>query len=393
MFSPAIAFRFLLKSSLPPSPRIRFSNNRHPCLYPLVGLCHTVAVLESMDGTQELVAGGVVPLKRKSPPKVGTHNGTFHCDEALACFMLRMTEQFSNAEIIRTRDSKILNSLDAVLDVGGVYDADRFKFDHHQRGFDCTLRNGYKIKLSSAGLIYKHFGHEIIAKELGLDLSHSDVERVYLAVYRNFLEAIDAVDNGINQYDTDKQPRYTINTNLSARVGRLNLDWMEERSPEREDEAFNCAMELAGREFQDAVHYHARSWLPAREIVVDCITRRKEVDPSEEIMHLKRYVPWKEHIFEIEEELKVEPSIKYMLYQDGSSQQWRIQAVATGFASFQSRKPLPAAWRGLTGAQLSTVVGIEGCIFVHSTGFIGANASFEGVLEMARKALKSDPDE
>lgn len=66
------------------------------------------------------------------------------------------------------------------------------------------------------------------------------------------MQAIDAVDNGINRYDTDKPPRYVNNTHLSSRVGRLNLDWIEpDQSPEKENEAFQRAMALAGSEFLD----------------------------------------------------------------------------------------------------------------------------------------------
>lgn len=39
--------------------------------------------------------------------RVGTHNGSFHCDEALGCFMIRLTDKFSNAEIVRTRDPQV----------------------------------------------------------------------------------------------------------------------------------------------------------------------------------------------------------------------------------------------------------------------------------------------
>jgi uncharacterized UPF0160 family protein len=42
--------------------------------------------------------------------KIGTHDGRFHCDEVLACTMLRNhTEKFKNATIIRTRDQKLLD--------------------------------------------------------------------------------------------------------------------------------------------------------------------------------------------------------------------------------------------------------------------------------------------
>ncbi len=62
---------------------------------------------------------------------------------------------------------------------------------------------------------------------------------------------------------------------------------------------------------------------------------------------------------------------------------------AVGFpGSFESRKALPAAWRGLRDEQLSEVAGIPGCVFVHASGFIGGSQSYDGAVAMAKKALK-----
>jgi hypothetical protein len=36
--------------------------------------------------------------------------------------------------------------------------------------------------------VLQHYGKEIVAKELGLPIEHPDVQTVYLAVYKNFLE-------------------------------------------------------------------------------------------------------------------------------------------------------------------------------------------------------------
>ncbi len=58
------------------------------------------------------------------------------------------------------------------------------------------LRAGFGTKLSSAGLVYKHFGRSIIAVQLGQPEDAPDTETVYLAVYKNFMEAIDGIDNG-----------------------------------------------------------------------------------------------------------------------------------------------------------------------------------------------------
>ena len=54
--------------------------------------------------------------------KIGTHNGSFHCDEVLACAMLKHLPDYKEAEIVRTRDQSILEKCDIVVDVGGVFD-------------------------------------------------------------------------------------------------------------------------------------------------------------------------------------------------------------------------------------------------------------------------------
>lgn len=109
--------------------------------------------------------------------------------------------------------------------------AENNRFDHHQRGFSETFGHGHVTKLSSAGLVYKHFGREVVAKLMGRP-SHekvdADVETVYLQIYKNFMEAIDAIDNGINQWDSSDPPKYVNTTHLSARVGNLNPRWNED---------------------------------------------------------------------------------------------------------------------------------------------------------------------
>lgn len=47
-----------------------------------------------------------------------------------------------------------------------------------------------------AGLVYKHYGREIVASAMALPADSPEVEAVYLAVYKNFMESIDAIDNG-----------------------------------------------------------------------------------------------------------------------------------------------------------------------------------------------------
>jgi uncharacterized UPF0160 family protein len=57
----------------------------------------------------------------------------------------------ADCNIVRSRDPAVLEQCDVVIDVGGVYEADRDRFDHHQRGFSEVFGHGYNTKLSSAG--------------------------------------------------------------------------------------------------------------------------------------------------------------------------------------------------------------------------------------------------
>lgn len=73
--------------------------------------------------------------------------------------------------------------------------------------------------------------------------------------------------------------------------------------------------------------------------------------------------------------------------QDDRSSNWRIQSVAISPDKFTSRRPVPVPWKGLSDRDLCKVSCISGCIFVHMSGFIGANKSYKGALEMARTSL------
>lgn len=333
------------------------------------------------------LAAGATQAKRKMTKRIGTHSGTFHCDEALGCFLLRQTDKFADAEVVRTRDPEVLKDLDAVIDVGGVYNPEANRFDHHQRGFEEVFGHGHSMKLSSAGLVYKHYGREVVARVAGLDPGSGDLEAVYLAVYRSFMEAIDAIDNGINQWDSAAPPRYTNSTHLSARVGQLNPAWNEEGGDEVLLSRFAAAAELAGAEFVESVRYHAQSWLPARSIVKDSLDQRTEADPSGGIMRLLGYCPWKEHLYVLEREAGIEGQVIYVVYEDEREKKWRVQAVGAAPGSFESRKALPVPWRGLRDAELSAAACLPGCVFVHASGFIGGHETLEGALEMARRAL------
>ena len=147
------------------------------------------------------------------------------------------------------------NNSDIVVDVGGIYDASARRFDHHQRSFADTMSSvqpgkPWTIKLSSAGLVYCHFGRQVIAQMLNMNMQQESdaktVELLYDKMYDNFIQEMDAIDNGVPQSDKQlrqavkitgrliklivKIPmliscRYSVSTGLSSRVKRLNPRW------------------------------------------------------------------------------------------------------------------------------------------------------------------------
>jgi uncharacterized UPF0160 family protein len=314
--------------------------------------------------------------------KIGTHDGTFHCDEVVAYYMLKLTNEWKDAELIRTRDQTILDTLDCLIDVGSVYEPSKHRYDHHQRGFFQTLDENHKIKLSTAGLIYKHFGREIICNILGLQPDSPNINVIFNWVYTNFIESIDGIDNGIAQ--TDAQPRYRVSTDLSSRVRYLNPAWNDTKADI--EAQFKKATEVAGTEFVERVNFCGKHWLPAREIVQQAMQTRQTYRPEGDVLLLHQACPWTSHLFEIEEELNIKGQVKYVLFTD-QQKQWRIQSVPLDEASFENRAPLPEPWRGKRDADLSAISGIPDCVFVHHNGFIGGNKTFEGVLQMAKISI------
>ena len=362
---------------------------------------------------------------------IGTHNGHFHADEALAVYMLRQLPEYAGAALVRTRDPAALERCHTVVDVGGQYDAARHRYDHHQRTFDTKFPGRDATRLSSAGLIWLHFGRSIIARRLaelnrewnknnnntdnesqGDDAKEKeedapDVSILFNKFYQSFVEPVDANDNGVAVYDPEllaaagAEPRYRpAGYTLGAMVGRLNPAWNDPVPTEPaaaqayEDARFERASARIGEEFSRALDYLAGAWLPARAIVAKAYAARHRWDPSGRVMVFEgQSVPWKDHLYDLEEEEEKKEGqgqVLYVLYPENPQPdaKWRVQAVPITSDSFQSRKPLPAPWRAVRDAKLDEVAALAhpGGVFVHAGGFIGGHNTFDGAREMATKA-------
>ena len=321
--------------------------------------------------------------------KIGTHNGPFHCDEVLACAMLKKLPAYQNADIVRTRDPKVLDTCDIVVDVGGIFDPEKHRYDHHQKTFEHTLSSlipgkPFETKLSSAGLIYAHFGKELI-EQITQSQDQVLVEKIYDKVYEKFMEEVDANDNGIATHDG--KARYAVTTTLASRVANLRPHWND--TNQDFDQGFYKAMELVWPEFEERIKFYSQVWWPAREIVAKSLENRFNVHSSGKILLLDNGgCPWKEHLYELEEEQGIENEILYVLFTDQNGA-WRTAAVGVKGEGFKSRLALKEDWRALRDQELSDKSGIEGCVFVHASGFIGGNKTQKGALEMAIQTMKA----
>ena len=344
-------------------------------------------------------------------PLIGTHNGTFHADEALAVYLLRLLPPYQPSSLVRTRDPAILSACHTVVDVGGEYSPATNRYDHHQRTFETTFPER-PTKLSSAGLVYMHFGKAIIAQRTGLDDGTTEVDVLWRKLYTDFVEALDAHDNGISVYDPadtkDLTKRFhDSGVSLGALVSDLNNDYDDaeddkrgessgadaaETAQEAEDRRFLSASALMGSTFSRKLSYYWKAWLPARALVRETYAKRKQYEAQGRIMVFSRGCPWKDHLYTLEAEEGVESQGKvlYVLYPEGehAGSKWRVQAVGESKDSFESRKALPEQWRGIREEELSAKTGVPGCIFVHASGFIGGNLTKDGALSMAIKALE-----
>ncbi|GMA61578.1 hypothetical protein GCM10025859_20180 [Alicyclobacillus fastidiosus] len=182
---------------------------------------------------------------------IGTHHGKFHADEVFAVAILK--QFYPDAKVVRSRDDDILSHCDIVVDVG------RGKYDHHST--DKVYRdNG--IPYASAGLIWRDFGHECVDR-LG---TSADANRVVQTVDERLIQAIDAIDNGV---DLDRDPRIK---GISELIAGFNPPWNSDLD---ENDAFDQAVQFAAHILNNTMRSELGR-MAAIEIVKEAYGRREK---------------------------------------------------------------------------------------------------------------------
>ncbi|NQY50658.1 MAG: MYG1 family protein [Colwellia sp.] len=284
---------------------------------------------------------------------IATHNGNFHADDVFSIAALKCI--FPSFNLIRTRDLDIIAKADIVLDVGGVYDPDTGRFDHHQRGGAGQRENG--IPYSSFGLIWQKYGVEIC--QGNQELANS--------VDADLVSTIDAIDCGHVE-------GVAQGISLSQTISMFNPTWQEDS---HYDTCFDEAVDFASRVLTRFIA-SANGGISAKAIVAKAI--ENAADPR--VIVLEKYTPWKRTVHALSTEAL------YMVYPSGSGP-WRIQTVPVEPGSFEDRKSLPKPWAGLSDKALKEVTGIDDAMFCHNGLFIAGAESFESTMKMAAMALEA----
>lgn len=291
--------------------------------------------------------------------KLVTHSGSFHADDifAAATIALVLEGEGKEFEIIRTRDEKIIESGDYVFDVGGVYDEEKNRFDHHQPGGADRRQNG--IEYASVGLVWKKFGEILCGGAV-----------IAAMVDNKLIAPIDAGDNGIDLVSSAHETKpYFIQHALKS-FRPIWREATEEKYLEKFLECVKFAKEILINEI-----VHAQAVFKAKEKINEIY--RNTADKR--IIVLDERYPW-------EDEMVNYPEPIFVIFPRPGGL-YGVEGVMKEKFSFEKRKKFPAAWAGLRDKELQKASGVIDALFCHRGLFMAVAKSKEGAIKLAELAL------
>jgi len=309
-------------------------------------------------------------------PVLTTHSGKFHCDDVFAYTTLRLAlglrEPGRDHVLQRTRKADRIDASDIVWDVGGIFDADANRFDHHQRGAP-TRADG--TPFSSAGLVWRVYGERAVAALVGEPGADVPVSAIAAELDAEIVLRVDEIDNGLSI----NGPITHDALGLATLVGDFNPNW---DTPEAIGETAGDAAFREASAFMEGVLRRrvdaARARFQAENVVLAAF--KGSEDPR--ILVLDRGMPWKNAVFS--HDLPVLFTVS-----PASDGKWMVDAVPPEPGSFAQRLPLPEAWAGLQGQDLAEASGVPDAVFVHLRRFVGAAKSRAGAIALARTTLET----
>ncbi len=298
--------------------------------------------------------------------KLVTHDGSFHADDIFACATLCMVleKEGQEFEIIRTRDIDIIKDGDYVFDVGGIYNENTNRFDHHQKGGAGKREND--IEYASFGLVWKHFGMKLCDDDIA----------VWNIIDSKIAIPIDAVDNGMDiaipKYN-GVLPYYGDQPFLI-----FSPTWQEDESNTNKifKNEVNNAVRILKREITVA-----KADVLGRKIIIEAYNK----SVNKEIITLENNFP--RYLYQ--NTLSTFPEPIYVIYPGRDNDHFKVEAIKKSFDTIESRKLFPEAWRGFLNSDinLAKITGVFDALFSHRAGFLITVKTKEGAIKLAELAL------
>ncbi|GHG95641.1 MYG1 family protein [Pseudodonghicola xiamenensis] len=295
-----------------------------------------------------------------------THSGGFHADELLSSVIL--TRLFPDATLVRSRDAAWITpgAGKIIYDVGRAYDAQAQIFDHHQR--PNPLREDGQ-PYSSFGLIWQHYGHDYLR---ALSVPERDLDDIHRSFDHGFVLPVDLLDNGALE-PSAAGPLSGLT--LPALLETLKPSF-DTRGAEADDQAFAAALPVARAFVEAAINGRA-----AKRRAEAMVTAAIETAGASPILELPMGMPFRSAI-----EKAGADHLLFVIHPRDSD--WALTTIRKSGDSFESRADLPAAWAGLTDAELEAACGVQGAKFCHNARFIAVASSRDAALEMAELAVQ-----
>lgn len=289
--------------------------------------------------------------------KVVTHSGNYHPDDVFAIATLQLSLGKENIEVVRSREQAVIDSADWVVDVGGIYDVEKKRFDHHQLASPVRENN---IPYAAFGLVWK---------ELGESLSGSKEVATYID--EKLVQPVDAGDNGHSLYtlhDHSVRP-----FELFTIINSFKPVWGSE-------ENFDSS-------FLEAVDF-------ARELIVRMIkSGRANIEMTNYIDEVYQKADDKKILFfdkPIYRHCLVKyPEVMVCIHRSDSAgfPRWKVEVVPSGYESFEDRCAFPVEWAGLKDEELVAASGIESAFFCHKGRHLCVTKTLEGAIMAAKMAI------
>jgi uncharacterized UPF0160 family protein len=290
---------------------------------------------------------------------IATHDGVFHADDVFTtAFLQNFYSGKSSVKFIRTRNPAEIKNAYFVYDVGGIFNPNMLRFDHHFK--ECPLRNDKNnTPYSSFGLVWREFGSGYLNYHLPIldNESSTFIHEVWNKIDEDFVKLIDCIDNGIK-----------VDSPIGSVISNFNLTWNEEK--EDNDTEFYLAVDMAKKIFDNVIKK------AISQVKADWALEKayKHGDPFGYVLCLDRYIPFDDFV-------NNNKDIEFVLYR-GSNGFWRFRTSSNFANGFKPRKEVNKDFWGLEGEELKKISGIKTANFVHNTGFTGEAETFEDILIM-----------